>query len=1128
MEALEPRLLLSGGNQDPEVIGPIWASPTDQSSAFTVDLLLGASDPDPGDTLSVLNLALDIGDPRGITQPSANSLRIDPTAYGELMDGESETIVYNYDIVDGNGGSVGQQITFNVSGTGHHPEVIGPIWVSPTEQNSAFTVDLLLGASDADPGDILSVSGLTLDSGDPRGMSQPGANSLRIDPSAYNYLDAGETETIVYTYDIVDDDFGSVGQMITFAVSGLAGPPELAIDDVTVDEAAGTATFTVSLDSLGDEDISIDYATSDGTAAAGSDYTATSGALTIPAGDMSATITVPISEDSIDEYAETFSVNLSNPVNAIIADGTGVGTILDNDDPPTVSISDAPTTEEGNDATFTVSLSEPSERTVTVNYWTNDGTALGGIDYASVSGTTLTFAPGETSKTVVVSTLEEIVHEPDENFTVRLGSPVNATITDAEGIGTILNDDPLPGFSISDDDEFEWIGSSNLIFNVTLPYPQEGVVAVNYATSDGTATAGVDYTATSGTVTFAPGEILKEIAVPILPDSVYEANETLTVTLSNPTGGMLLEDPIGVGTITNDDPMPLLTIDNAPAMSEQFGMGMFTLILSSPSEVATTVDYTTVDGTASAGADYTAKSGTVIFAPGETSKSISIAYLDDAIYEGDETYTVQLSNVSGAILADATGDGTIEDNELPPTISVSDVSLPEGDAGTTDFDFTVSLSHASSQSITKFYETVGDAAIVTSDLTFTNGTITFAPGETSKTVTVQVLGDTDIEPDEQFGLAVTDNPPSRDPGTGDLNGTLIVGLGTILDDDEPVISIIGDATVDEGNAASYRVSYVGNPVGDLTVDLTTGPGTTPMADATEGVDYVSADQTVTFLAGGANSIVIPVRTIVDDLGEGDEEFTVSLSNASQGTIAPGADAVDTVIANTDRYGTLATARDIGRLPVATFRGLKGSVDGTINRNDYVKFTVGRFTRLTATLTGMTRNVRFQLLNAAGQVIKGSNRPGRQDQQIIRCVRAGTYYLRAFRLTPGVSDYIMRVIGYPDRDRFSRPQAENLGPITAPRIIQGEVGQLPTTADRYDWYAFRVTGPRQIVATLSGLSLNANLRLLDATGRTLRVSRNVGTSDERIVFNALRAGRYFIQVCGCLPTPTPYTLTINAT
>ncbi len=231
--------------------------------------------------------------------------------------------------------------------------------------------------------------------------------------------------------------------------------PSISIKDVTVTEGdTGTtdATFTVSLSEAIGRQVTVDYATADGTATASQDYTATSGTLTFNAGETSKTITVPVIGDTTTESNETFYVNLTNPSNATIADGQGVGTIQDDDSPsspsqPQISINDV-TVTEGNtgttNATFTVSLSQASSAQVTVDYATADGTATAGSDYQSTSGT-LTFNAGETSKTITVPVYGDTTAESNETFYVNLTNPSNATIADGQGVGTIQDDDGSSG-----------------------------------------------------------------------------------------------------------------------------------------------------------------------------------------------------------------------------------------------------------------------------------------------------------------------------------------------------------------------------------------------------------------------------------------------------------------------------------------------------------------------------------------------------------------------------------------------------------------------------------------------------------------------------------------------------------
>jgi probable HAF family extracellular repeat protein len=224
---------------------------------------------------------------------------------------------------------------------------------------------------------------------------------------------------------------------------------------------------------------------------------------------------------------------------------------------PTISIEDAQAVTEGNtgttQVTFTVTLSEVSDQTVTVDFTTAAGSATAGSDYLSASGT-LTFASGELSKTVTVLVNGDRFPEPNETFAVNLSNPTNATIADSQGQGTITDDEPR--ISISDVSKKEGKrGQTTLfVFAVTLSAAYDQAVTMSYATANGTAkTSDSDYVAKSGTLTFAPGETTKTITIEVIGDKKWELAETFYVDLFGLSTNALFTDDRGLGTILNDD-----------------------------------------------------------------------------------------------------------------------------------------------------------------------------------------------------------------------------------------------------------------------------------------------------------------------------------------------------------------------------------------------------------------------------------------------------------------------------------------------------------------------------------------------------------------------------------------------
>ena len=552
--------------------------------------------------------------------------------------------------------------------------------------------------------------------------------------------------------------------------------PTLSIGDVSSPEGnAGSTsmTFTVKLSAPSGQDVSVLFATGGGTAKP-TDYSGTSGTLTFAAGDTSKTINVTINGDLVDEADDTFNVTLSGAVNATITDAVGLGTIVNDDLPPVLTVADIALAEgmAGNTTfAFTLQLSGPSEKQLSVNYATADGSATAPGDYTSTSSL-LMFPAGKTVATVNVNVIGDVADEGIETFALNLSNPVNLTLARTSAIATILNDDSvLPKVTIADVavTEGNASGTVNAVFTVSLSVASSSPIAVDFATADGTATAtSGDYVARTGMLAWAAFDgTPKTITVVVNGDALYETDETFFVNLSNPTAASIT-DAQGVGTITNDDAQPKVSIAPASGAEGNIGTKQLTLpvTLSGASSETITVDYQTSDGTATTGGfDYSQTSGTLTFAPGETSKSASVSLTGDVVYEGDETFTVTLSNaVNATILAGAaSATGTIVNDDPVPTLSIADVLAAEGNVGTTDFTFAVTLSGPSGSNVTVSYATVDGTATSGSDYIAASGSLTFTPGQTSKTITVTVNGDYLNEPNETFS-----GPPLGRDGRGHL------------------------------------------------------------------------------------------------------------------------------------------------------------------------------------------------------------------------------------------------------------------------------------------------------------------------------------------------------------------------
>ena len=660
--------------------------------------------------------------------------------------------------------------------------------------------------------------------------------------------------------------------------------PTLSINDVTLAEGntgAVNATFTVTMSAVSGQAVTVNYATADGTAIQPSDYTTSPGTITFAPGETSKTITVVVKGDTLDEVSETFNVTLASPTNATLADGTGIGTISDDDASPTLSINDV-TATEGNtgtvNATFTVTLSAASGQAVTVNYATANGTAVQPNDYASSSGT-LSFAPGETTKTITVAIHGDVLDEVSEAFNVNLSTPVNATIGDGIGLGTITDDDAAPTLSIGDVTVTEGnSGTVNAAFTVTLSAASSQSISVDYATANDSAVEPSDFKSPSGKLTFAPGETTKTILIAVAGDTLDEINETFNVNLSAPLNATIA-DGLGVGTINDDDAAPTLSVNDIIVTEGNSATlnATFTVTLSAVSGQAVTVNYATANGSAVEPNDFASSTGTLTFAPGEITKTILVAVKGDVLDEVNESFNVNLSTPVNATIADGVGLGTLTDDDASPTLTINDVTVIEGNTGTVNATFTVTLSAESGQAVTVNYATANGTAIQPADYASNIGTLTFAPGETTKTFTVVVNGDTLDEINEAFNVNLS-TPVNATIADG-------TGVGTITDDDASPTLTINDMTVTEGNTgtvnATFTVMLSAESGQAVTVNYATASGTAVQPD-----DYASSSGTL-FFASGETTKTITVVVKGDALDELNESFSVSLSTPMNATIADG-------------------------------------------------------------------------------------------------------------------------------------------------------------------------------------------------------------------------------------------------
>jgi len=486
----------------------------------------------------------------------------------------------NANIISGGGGK--DTLT---GGLGADTFVLGPA-------NAANTVTITDFAAEDKFGITASDYGLTQGNG----LVDNGSGALVLDPTWFatvtgtqgtvaghgQFLYNTTTRTVTWDPDgsgaaagiaLAKLQAGAVVSADNFAISGATSTPvvgDISINDVTITEGdSGTKTATFTVSHTGTAAFSVDYATANGTATAGSDYVATSNTLNFAAGSgaaQSQTVSVTINGDTTVEPNETFFVNLLNATNGgAIVKSQGIGTISNDDAVGSISINDV-TIAEGNAgtsiATFTVTRTGGTAA-FDLTYATADGTATAGSDYVAQPTGTVSFAAGDLTKTISVTINGDTTVEPNETFFVNLlGATNGGTIVDAQGLGTIANDDSaavVGDISINDVTITEG-DSGTKVATFTVSHTGTAAFSVNYATANSTATAGTsgaaDYVAASGTLNFADGTSTQTVSVTIRGDTIYEPNETFFVNLTGATNGGTITKSAGLGTIANDDTAP--------------------------------------------------------------------------------------------------------------------------------------------------------------------------------------------------------------------------------------------------------------------------------------------------------------------------------------------------------------------------------------------------------------------------------------------------------------------------------------------------------------------------------------------------------------------------------------------
>lgn len=708
---------------------------------------------------------------------------------------------------------------------------------------------------------------------------------LQVDPVAP--AEIGDQPTAVLT--IINDDSAVNFSSATYQV------PKNVVNGVALINVTrlGTSTGTASV---------IFNTTTNGSAVPGVDFTPVTNALvTFNPGDTNVTVYIPIINNGIAEGPRTVGLQLTNAVNtSLYAPSNATLTIIDTVYSPgslTFASTNIVVNEGDASAYLTVIRTNGSSGIVSVSYATMSGTALPAINYQTTTGT-ISFGDGVTNRIIAIPLVDNNIVQGPVNFSVNLlnpaggavlADPTNATVTVfdndsginfAAATNTIPEDNSLITISV------QRIGSTN------------GAATINYATVNGTAQAGVNYVNTAGSLNFAVGEVLKVITVPLIHDPVATGDLDFTLHLSSPAGAQLIA-PSNTVVVLQDAEAGLSFTNATMHVLKNAGLAVVTVVCSNPrvepvilssNDVPLQVNYSTADGTAIAGQDYQAVSGTLVFTNGIGTNTFTVPIVNNGFITGDKTFTVSLSNPTapGQLLTPSTQTVVIDESNTGLKFSQASYSVFKNAVNAT---ITVSRTGYAGSVVSVNYAATNGTAVGGVNYIPTSGTLVFTNGVTSQTFNVSIIANTIVQPDLSVLLQLS-NPTNGilvSPSAATLNilennGSYVIPSGAqVLTN---YTSHLADGIISSNDTVQVLFAFravAGLNVTNLIAYLQSGNGVVSPSPASQTygplvVHGHSVSRTFTFTASGTNAgTILPTFLLYDNAKLiGTNRFTFTL------------------------------------------------------------------------------------------------------------------------------------------------------------------------------------------------------------------------------------------------------------
>ncbi|PWE00287.1 Calx-beta domain-containing protein [Marinilabilia rubra] len=818
-----------------------------------------------------------------------------------------------------NGGA--STITATLSGETSQPITVTIEAVNGTASNADYdltSTEITIAAGE--------LTGTTSISGSDDGISE-GSETLSIDITG---ISAGATED------------GEQSQSLT--ITDDEGTPTVAISasPTSFSENGGASIITATLSGETSQPITVTIEAVNGTAS-DADYDLTSTEITIAAGELTGTTSISGVNDEISEGSETLSIDITGVSAGASEDGTQSQplTITDDDGIPTVAISANPTSfsENSGSSTITATLSGVASQPITVTIEAVNGTASD-ADY-DLTSTEITIAAGELTGTTSISGSDDGISEGSETLSIHITAVSAGAIEDGtqSQLLTITDDEGTPTVSLTASPNSINEGASTTITATLSTAASEEVIITLSVTDNETETT--DYSLEPTTINIPAGSLSEDAVLSSTNDDMFEADESLDVSISNVSGGSASFGTPSSQTITiiNNDPAPTVSLSAGTNPFDEGSNTIITAELTNPTEDNVTVTLLTTDNSTETG-DYSLSSSTITITGGQLSGTTTINGATDNLYEGDETFDVAISDISGGSVSEGTNNSvslTITDLQSPPTVTLEANPLTIGEDGTSTI--TARADVATEEGISVTIEAV-NVSTDNQDYDLTSTSIAISAEETEGSTTLEGVSDETYEGDEEVSISIT----ALDEESAQIGDPQSVTI-TISDDQTAPTVTLSASPVEFNEGLSSTITATLNTAAaeDVTVTLSV----TDIDTSSE--DYSLSSTTIVVPSGSIESSVT-LSTVADEIYEGNESLSLAISGVDGGSATLGASTSVTLTINDDEAAPLVTIsadpQTIGEgtsttisviLSTATDQDVSvslGAVNSTAASNDY--------------------------------------------------------------------------------------------------------------------------------------------------------------------------------------------------